>query len=200
VIRSARQELIVVSPYLIPGPTGVQALRSFRERGVRVTLMTNSLASTDEPLAHLGYRRYRVDLLRAGVEIYEWSLTRSGRVFRQLLSGHTVLRLHTKCALIDHRTAYIGSMNFDPRSRSLNTETGLLIQSTELALEIEAAVEAMKREGSYRLQLADDGQTIRWLDGDADAAVATHVDEPDTDFWSRFLLDLMSPFVPEELL
>jgi putative cardiolipin synthase len=197
-IRDAIEEIVIVSPYLIPGPNAEAALRSFRERGVRVTLMTNSLAATDEPLVHVGYRRYRTALLREGVELYEWSPVRSGRVFRRLLRGETVLRLHAKCALIDAHHVYLGSMNFDPRSRNLNTELGVLIHSPELAAEVAGFVHDMKRAGSYRVVLAADGETLRWRPGDGGDDVEAF--EPDTDFWSRLLLDLLSPFVPEELL
>jgi cardiolipin synthase C len=195
-IREAREELVVVSPYLVPGSAGIQALRAFRERGVRVTLMTNSLSATDEPLVHVGYRRYRADIVRAGVELYEWSPVKSGRVLRRLLGGKTVLRLHVKCALIDSRFVYLGSMNFDPRSRDYNTESGLIIYSPGLAVEIGQLVERMMREGSHRVRLASDG-SLRWTYGNSDADEGY---EPDTDFWSRFLLDLLSPIVPEQML
>lgn len=197
-MRRASEELAIVSPYLIPGPSGVEGMRALRQRGVRVSLLTNSLAATDEPLVHVGYRRYRAALLREGVELHEWSPARGGRVLRQLVGGGTVLRLHAKCAVIDRRQVYLGSMNFDPRSRDLNTEFGMLIDSPALAVEIHALIDRMKREGSYRLELAQDGQTLRWRAGDS------HDDsgefEPGTDFWSRFLLDLLAPFVPEEML
>jgi putative cardiolipin synthase len=195
-IREAREELVIVSPYLVPGSTGIQALRAFRERGVRITLVTNSLSATDEPLVHVGYRRYRADIVREGVELYEWSPVKSGRVLRRLLGGQTVLRLHVKCALIDRRFVYLGSMNFDPRSRDYNTESGLVIYSPELAVEIHQLVERMTREGSHRVRLASDG-SLRWTYGDSDADEGY---EPDTDFWSRLLLDLLSPFVPEQML
>jgi putative cardiolipin synthase len=195
-IREAREELVVVSPYLVPGSNGIQALKAFRERGVRITLMTNSLSATDEPLVHVGYRRYRADIVREGVELYEWSPVKSGRVLRRLLGGKTVLRLHVKCALIDRRFVYLGSMNFDPRSRDFNTESGLMIYSPELAVEIRQLVERMTREGSHRVRLASDG-SLRWTYGDSDADEGY---EPDTDFWSRFLLDLLSPFIPQQML
>jgi putative cardiolipin synthase len=195
-IREAREELVVVSPYLVPGSAGIRALKGFRDRGVRVTLMTNSLSATDEPLVHVGYRRYRADIVRQGVELYEWSPVKSGRVLRRLLGGKTVLRLHVKCALIDRRFVYLGSMNFDPRSRDYNTESGLMIYSPELAVEIHQLVERMTREGSHRVRLASDG-SLRWTYGDSNADEGY---EPDTDFWSRLLLDLLSPFVPEQML
>ena len=199
-VRQARDEMVIVSPYLIPGPTGLASLREFRQRGVRVTLLTNSLAATDEPLVHIGYRRYRGDIVREGVELYEWSPARSGRVFRQLLGGRTVLRLHAKCALIDRRFVYLGSMNFDPRSRDFNTEFGLVIHSEDLAAEIHALIDRVRREGAHRVMLAADGRTLRWVPGDSVDPEVDEGFEPGTDFWSRLLLDLLSPFVPEELL
>jgi cardiolipin synthase C len=194
----AQQELMVVSPYLIPGDTGARAIADFRRRGVRVMLLTNSLAATDEPTVHLGYRKYRVAILREGAELYEWSPARGGRVLRELVAGGTVLRLHAKAAVVDRRLVYLGSMNFDPRSRDLNTEFGLLIRSPELAEELRALIERLAREGAYRLHLDADGRTLRWSTGDGDAVI--RVDEPDTDFGSRLLLDLLEPLVPEEML
>jgi len=197
-IRQARQEVTVVSPYLIPGPAGVAGIATLRQRGVAVTLLTNSMAATDEPMVHLGYRKYRAAMLREGVALYEWSPARGGRVLRELLVGGTVLRLHTKAALIDRELVFLGSMNFDPRSRDLNTEFGLLIRSPELAEELHALLQRLLREGAYRLHLGDDGRTLHWTASDS----GRHIEavEPDTDFGSRLLLDLLEPFVPEEML
>jgi putative cardiolipin synthase len=196
--RAARHELVVVSPYLIPGPQGVAALGEFVRRGVRVALLTNSLAATDERLVHVGYRQYRADVLRAGVELYEWSPLHGDRVLRELAIGGTVLRLHAKCALIDRRLLYVGSMNFDPRSRDLNTEFGLLIDSPALGRQVGALIEQAMQRASWRVQLADDGRSLRWMLANGDGT--PHEVEPDTDLGSRLLLDLLAPFVPEEML
>jgi putative cardiolipin synthase len=197
-MRQAQHELTIVSPYLIPGPAGVAGLKTLRQRGVQVTMLTNSLAATDEPMVHLGYRKYRAALLREGIALYEWSPARGGRVLRELFAGGTVLRLHAKAALIDRRLVYLGSMNFDPRSRDLNTEFGLLIRSPALAEEVQALLQRLLREGAYRLHLDDDGRTLHWTAGDSDLHIETF--EPDTDFGSRLLLDLLEPLVPEEML
>jgi len=197
-IQQASRELVIVSPYLIPGSVGVAGLAALRERGVKVTLLTNSLAATDEPMVHLGYRKYRAALLREGVALYEWSPARGDRVWRELLVGGTVLRLHAKAALIDREQIFLGSMNFDPRSRDLNTEFGLLIHSRELAEELHAMLLRLMSEGAYRLQLDEDGRTLRWSAGDSGQRIEAF--EPDTNFGSRLLLDLLEPFVPEELL
>lgn len=197
-IRQARHEVLIVSPCLIPGSSGLAGVRELRQRGVRITLLTNSLAATDEAAVHLGYRKYRAPLLREGVELYEWSPARGGRVLREWLAGGTVLRLHAKAALVDRSLVYLGSMNFDPRSRHVNTEFGLLVRSPGLAEEVHALIDRLKREGAYRLHLDDDGSTLHWTAGDSDLHVEAF--EPDTDFGSRLLLDLLAPLVPEELL
>jgi len=197
-IRQAQRELVIVSPYLIPGPAGVAGLGTLRRRGVQVTMLTNSLAATDEPMVHLGYRKYRAALLREGVVLYEWSPARGGRVLRELLVGGTVLRLHAKAALIDRELVFLGSMNFDPRSRDLNTEIGLLVRSPELAEQVHTLLQRLMREGAYRLHLDADGRTLHWAFGDSDLHVEEF--EPDTDLGSRLLLDLLEPFVPEEML
>jgi putative cardiolipin synthase len=197
-IRQAQRELWIVSPYLIPGSVGVAGLGELHRRGVSVTLLTNSLAATDEPMVHLGYRKYRAAILAEGVALYEWSPARGGRVLRELVAGGAVLRLHTKAAIIDRELLYLGSMNFDPRSRDLNTELGLLIRSPELAEEALAMLHQLVREGAYRLHLDDDGRTLHWTVGDSGVHIEAF--EPDTDLGSRLLLDLLEPFVPEEML
>jgi putative cardiolipin synthase len=197
-VRRAQYEVWVVTPYLIPGRTGVAALRDFNQRGVRVVLLTNSLAATDEPAVHLGYRKYRGEVLAAGAELYEWSPAHGDRVLREMLVGGTVFRLHAKAAIVDREIVFLGSMNFDPRSRDLNTEFGLLIHSPELAEEIRSFTERMAREGSYRLRLDADGKTLRWFFAGDDQPLPQA--EPGTDLGSRLLLDLLEPWVPEEML
>src|SRR5204863_6067167 len=71
VIEEARNEIIVVSPYFIPTRVAVEFVKGLTSRGVRVRILTNSLASTDVAIAHAAYARYRSDLLAAGCEIYE---------------------------------------------------------------------------------------------------------------------------------
>ena len=72
-MAKARQEVVASSPYFVPGPKGMAFLKSLRDRGVKVTVLTNSLSSTDEPAVHVGYSRYREDMLKMGVDLYELS-------------------------------------------------------------------------------------------------------------------------------
>ena len=135
-IRDAKTEVILTSPYLIPGRKGMELFREVRERGVGVSILTNSLASTDEPLVHTGYRRYREELLRLGVELYELSPIKAARgPARRKLFRVSVGGLHTKALVFDRAELFIGSMNFDPRSDHYNSEMGLIVHSPELARE-----------------------------------------------------------------
>ena len=196
-IRSARQSVVVISPYLIPGQSGLEAIREVRARDVPFTLITNSLAATDESVVHTGYRRYRPELLRMGVDLYELSPARVSRSLRMGIFGPTIGRLHAKSAVIDEKVLFIGSMNFDPRSESLNTELGLFIQSPELAQQVLKLMDTIKRQGAYRLRLSGDDQRIEWTGATNEAPLT---EEPDTTIWQRFLLELIAPLVPESML
>ena len=198
-IRSARQEVVITSPYLIPGDRGVQLFAEQRARGVRFKVLTNSLAATDEPLVHVGYRKYRLPMLRAGIDLYELSPVRVKKASRLGLFQTSQGRLHAKTAVIDRRRVFIGSMNFDPRSDKTNTEMGLFIDSPQLAREVLRLMDLDKLQASYRVVLAPETGALRWLAADDEGEVAFD-SEPDVSFATRFWLELLAPFAPEELL
>ncbi len=198
-IRKAQQEVVISSPYLVPGEVGMELFRGLRKRGVRVTALTNSLGSTDEPLVHLGYTAYRDSMLALGVDIYEISGSRVKRNRRENLFGASLGRLHAKLAVIDKRWLFVGSMNVDPRSATLNTELGSVIDSPELAREMLRIIDIDRLQSAYRLRLSDDGQRCEWLGYEDDREVVL-TEEPDSTFWLRMKLRLLRPFVPESLL
>jgi len=195
-MRAAEREVLIVSPYLVPGRSGMEMIRSGRERQVRFRVLTNSLAATDEPLVHIGYRRYRTDMLRLGVELYELSPASANKA-RRIHMFNSRGRLHSKTAVIDRRIVFMGSMNFDPRSDLHNTEMCIEIASAELASQVEDLIGAQMARGSYRVRLARDGTGLEWIAPEAETSVAQ---EPETSFWDRFVLEMLAPFAPEELL
>ena len=154
---AVQSELLMVTPYLIPGDTGMQMFKDLRKRGVRVRVLTNSLESTPEVVAHSGYMHYRLPLVEDGVELYEvrallGNARGSGQSLAASRSGNYAL--HAKLFVFDRQKVYIGSMNFDERSRSLNTEIGLIIDSRELAQQTAARFESIVGpENSYGLAL-----------------------------------------------
>ena len=195
----ARSELVVTSPYLIPGERGLASFANLRRNDVKVTVITNSLAATDEPLAHNGYARYRAQMLEEGVDLYELSPTRTRETKRLGLFGSSLGRLHAKTAVIDRKTVFIGSMNLDPRSANENTELGMFIDSAPLAKEMLRIINISKLEGAYRVRFRPGGPGLQWLTIEGDQEVILN-DEPEVSGWSRFRNMLMGWFVPEQLL
>lgn len=199
-IRGAEHEILQTTPYLIPGRGGMESMRIVRQKGVSYTIVTNSLAATDESLVHIGYRRYRPEMLRLGVALYELSPKRVEETKRFGIYGSASGRLHGKSAVIDRNIVFIGSMNFDPRSMLHNTEVGIFIFSPQIAQQLTSLIGFMRLDGAYQLQLGPRGG-IEWVSpasGDG-ADTILHV-EPETDFWSRWKLELFAPLVPESLL
>jgi len=192
-MRAANQSVTVLSPYFVPGPLGMEAMQGLSQRGVKLTLITNSLASTDEPLAHGAYVESRLPMLRLGVTIYEISPELTHKSQRLGRFGESYGRLHAKVAIIDHRKLFIGSMNLDERSERLNTELGLFIDSPELVSQFEARSALL--DGAYRLELGPDGDSIRWVEGSGADQVVLDT-EPETDWWLRFKVKILSGIVP----
>jgi len=182
-----RRSLDIVSPYFVPGAEGTAGLVELARSGVRVRVLTNSLASSDERVVHAGYMKRRQDLLRAGVELYEMkpgaadaSLRVRGRIGPAKVAG-----LHAKTYAVDGERVFVGSFNFDQRSAHLNTEMGLVIDSPTFAGEL-AAVLDNALEYAYSVRLAPDGQGLRWTERDGSGRLVVHDVDPETTAWQRF--------------
>ena len=198
-VRKSRTEVVLSSPYFIPGEMGVTELGDLVKHNVKVTVLTNSLGSNDEPVVHTGYARYRLALVEAGVDLYELSPSRIHLAKRLMFPGMSIGRLHAKTAVIDRSLVFIGSMNLDPRSASKNTELGIIAESPELAKEVLRVIHISKLQSAYRVRLAADGHSLEWLTMDDDREVVL-VAEPDTTFLQRLQNMLLAPFVPEQQL
>lgn len=196
-IHRAQKSVTAISPYLIPGPDGLEWIHLLRERGVHFSLLTNSLAATDEPLVYAAYRRYRAPMLKEGVRIYELGATRVRTTLRLGHFGQALGRLHEKAAVVDGRWLFLGSMNMDPRSAELNTELGLIIDSPELSAQVQKLVDNIQQHGAYELRLTPDRQQVQWWSPDLDQPLDT---DPDTDWWLRLRLNLLAPWVPDSIL
>jgi len=198
-VSTSQRTVVISSPYFVPGTLGVQAFRELTKRNVKVAILTNSLAANDVPLVHTGYARYRVDLLRSGVELYELSPTRMIRNEELLVPIMSIGRLHAKAAVMDESIVFIGSVNLDPRSDSTNTELGLLAECPALAMQVIEVIGASQRGSAYRLRFAKDGQTLEWL-ATTEAGEVVFTQEPEVTPLMRLQNTLFAPFVPEQLL
>ncbi|MDH3787804.1 MAG: phospholipase D family protein [Xanthomonadales bacterium] len=180
-------EFLAESAYLIPSKQGLENIRAMSDRGVRVRLLTNSLMSNNHLTAHSGYMKYRKAILEAGAELHELRADaalrdhfRANRKNSEVPAG-----IHTKSFVIDGQQALIGSFNFDPRSRDLNSEIGLVVSNREFAHQV---VEQMNRdfhpENSYRLFLNENGK-LRWEITNPDGSATIFKHDPGASIWKR---------------
>lgn len=197
--RAVQSELQMVTPYFVPANPELQILKDLRQRQVRVRILTNSLESTPDPIAQGAYQRFRKPLLEGGVELYEVrSLLGSVRGSGQtaVISHHGNYALHAKLYIFDRQKIFMGSMNFDQRSKHLNTEVGLIIDSAELAQQTAARFDAMVRpENSYTLALRPrDGAgppRLVWRT-EEDGKSIEYLREPARSLWQRLKVELLS--------
>jgi putative cardiolipin synthase len=153
-VNKAHKEVLLVSPYFVPGDSGTHFLTALAQRGITVRVLTNSLASTDEPAVHSGYAHYRRALLKGGVQLYE--LEPAIGAPQPATAGGTSsgVSLHAKAMVVDGAHVFIGSMNMDQRSKLLNTEMGVIIDSPALAQAVEKFFDtAIEPENAYHVVL-----------------------------------------------
>ena len=201
VVEGLDRDLLIFSPYFVPGKEGVGALTALAERGVRVRVVTNSLASTDVGIVHSGYAPYRIPLLRGGVELYELKPDADAPAARKLLnlSGSSGASLHSKTSVLDREVLFVGSPNLDPRSGKLNTELGILFMSEPLASAVAEWFDVHASEVAYRLSLDDShcpsedlcAERILWTTIEGNEEVVYH-QEPKTGAVTRFIVALFS--------
>ncbi|AVP57318.1 phospholipase [Pulveribacter suum] len=213
-----QRELLIISPYFVPGDDMKAAFAAARARGVRVRILTNSLASNDAPIAHVGYARHRRELLEMGVELYELRSEQAG--LRSAFGdsggsasptgsqggsdggpGASRSMLHSKVIVMDRRLVVIGSMNLDLRSQLQNTEIALLVRSSALAQQAARQIDLVMHRGAWHVQQQDQesGGALVWRAPEGSGLEDAHAD-PDSSFALRLMLRLLGPLAPDRLL
>lgn len=202
-MAEARSDLLIVSPYFVPGKRMMGQLAAIRQKGVRIRVLTNSLASNDAPAAHVGYARYRKALLELGIELYEMRAEQEGTLssFNSLGSSGSAAgsraSLHSKVVVLDDQLLVVGSMNLDLRSQLQNSEVALVIRSRKLSAETKRLIEPAMARGAYKVELKDGLLVWRAPQGSPLKDSST---EPDASFGLKLMLLLVGPFAPEEML
>ena len=190
--REVAKEMLIAVAYFVPGPRGTKLLTDLAARGVRVRVLTNSLASTDVVAVHSGYARYREPLLAGGIELHEYlpESVRPTPASHRMRIGTSASTLHAKVAIYDRRHLWIGSANLDARSARINTETGVMIDSPELAARVAASLDRdFSLAQSWNLELGYDQSASRYqLTWRAERAGRPIVftREPDAPLWRHF--------------
>jgi putative cardiolipin synthase len=190
-IASLRKELLIEVAYFIATEQGVEMFGGLVDRGVRVRILTNSLATNDLVPGHAGYSRYREDLLRRGVDLHEF---RPGAVAPRSswspLAATSKASLHSKAMVLDADKVFIGSFNLNPRSVELNTEIGIIIESPEFAQQVRDFMETgVRPDSAWQLHLATaDGHSsdLVWRAQDDAGQPLVHDTDPDVSGWKRF--------------
>ena len=205
-MAQANTDLLIVSPYFVPGQRMMSQFAELRRRGVRVRVLTNSLASNDAVAAHAGYARYREALLGMGIEMYEMRSEQASSLgsmgsgvggSRGSSTGSSRASLHAKVVVMDERILVVGSMNLDLRSKLQNSEVALVIRSRALSHEAARMIEPALASGAYRVEQVG-GQLVWRAPQGSQLKDATT--EPDASVGLKLLLKLLGPLAPDEML
>ena len=185
----------LVSPYFVPRADGTAALVGLARSGVKVRVLTNSLAASDVAAVHAGYAKWRVELLRGGVQLYEFkpsAAVEATRAGRRGFAGSSSAALHAKTFAIDGEQIFVGSFNFDPRSARLNTEMGLVLASPRLAGNLRQAFDTEIRLAAYEVVLDPEGSGVIWIERTPDGEERRLTTEPGTSWWLRSGVGILS--------
>lgn len=183
-LLAARHELIILTPYFVPRDEGIRQLVQLQERGVQVTIVTNSLAANNHAAVHGDYAPARKPLLEAGVRIYEFRPDADVRGAEIAAEKDSRATLHTKAFFIDRETSFIGSFNFNQRSAHRDSESGVIIESTHMAKRWAAAVEASLSTHAWEVFLDERGR-LRWRGFD-DGRETIYTKDPESTWGQRF--------------
>jgi putative cardiolipin synthase len=194
-IREAKKEFILVSPYFVPGEQVAEALCDMSTQGVRVMILTNSLASNDVAAVHTGYIRHRKQLLRCGVELYELNeqLKTEERKLFTWLPGLSKSSLHAKTMAFDNKAMFVASFNFDQRSMYLNNEIGILFYDPEVASQSSANFRGNVNKVAFKVELVTDDngkESLQWT-GNLGGKKVVLDDEPYASFGQKAAVQIM---------
>lgn len=200
IIGHPSSHIMLITPYFVPTKQGAQELMTLAEKGIEIFILTNSLEATDVAAVHSGYAKYRKDLLKSGIQLYEmkrfYSVSEAHK--KPGVLGSSAGSLHAKTFAIDSERVFVGSFNFDPRSANLNTELGFVIESAKMAQQIEQAFKQTIPLTSYKVELDEDGHLI-WREFDEKGQKEVHYVEPNAGWFKRVQVLLFS-FLPIEPL
>ena len=192
----AQDELLISSPYFIPGENFVINLAAFTKEGISVKILTNSLGSTNHPIVVSAARNYRRPVIAAGGELYEM------RHDAAIASSYDTppvqakaFGLHSKVFTMDRVQVFVGSLNLDPRSIYINTEMGMLVTSESLTTAIaQLILRDMKPENSWRLSV-NEKDDVLWT-----SSAGTVDRDPARSWWQRFQVWFFGLFPLEDQL
>jgi cardiolipin synthase C len=198
-VSEVEHELLIESPYFVLRDRTIRRVHQLTTRGVKVRVLTNSAASNDVIAAHAGYANTREKLLKAGAELYELRPDTNMERRWSVLSGESKASLHSKVIVFDRKSAFIGSFNLDPRSSTLNTEIGVMIDSPEIASHVADIMDEGVSPGSAFHVTLDNDDGLVWTAKNNEEQVQYDKD-PETNMWHRFVFNFIGILPIEDQL
>lgn len=185
----AESEVEIISAYFVPRKRGTEWLAELEARGVEVSVVTNSLASNDVKPVYAHYAKDRRKLLESGVDLYELQPDADREKKRGVNWGQSQSGLHAKAFTIDDRYLFVGSFNWDPRSVNINTEMGILIDSTAFTTNASQELGEVLVAETFAVRLEEDDR-ISWTETDPDGTQRVYYFEPTGSSWDKFMAGL----------
>jgi putative cardiolipin synthase len=197
-IQASSRQVLMFSPYFVPGIGGTMALRRLAREGAQVCVLTNSLSATDVAAVHSGYAHYRLPLLESGVRLFEMKVAPVFEEGPRFRLGSSRGSLHTKAVAIDGERVFVGSFNIDPRSSNLNCEMGVWIRSQPLAAEM-ATLFHNGTDPRRAYSLSIERSRLTWSER-LDGLEVRHTREPNASLWRRLVVRILEKFPIESQL
>lgn len=195
-VNQTEQEVMIESAYFVLNDLALKIFKQTQNRGVRIQVLTNSMASNNLLPNHASYARVRKEIIANNIELYELKpsandCTNFVRNKGRCTKNNNVV-LHAKTAVFDDSTIYIGSMNFNLRSAFLNTESAIFIDSPELNQQLRRQIKKnMNLFSSWKPTIL--GDDLLWVTFDNGKIKQTRI-EPSTTAMERIEVDLLTIF------
>ena len=198
--NATKKSAYVSAAYFVPGRGGMQMMQRGEKSGVHVTIVTNSLASTNAPTVFGKWEKYRKKLIRDGIDVYEFMSSaenRRGKLHDRMRKQSSFSVMHSKTIVFDDKISWIGSFNLDPRSAYYNTENVAIFESSEFAQKLrDMIVEDTKTSWHVTIE---DGRTTWMGFRSGDNAPRIHHHDPDTTIFRR-IFKTISKIIPEKFV
>ena len=200
--RETKHSVYVSAAYFVPGRGGMDLMRDEEKSGVHITIVTNSLSSTNAPTAFGKWENYRDELIDSGADVYEFMTSaeniraRINERRRERKKPHFSV-MHSKTIVFDDKISWIGSFNLDPRSAYYNTENVAIFESPEFARRVR---DMILRDTQTSWHVTRNGDDTVWSGarpGDKTPRKYTH--DPDTTIFRR-IFKKMTKIIPEKFV
>ncbi|MEE1110733.1 MAG: phospholipase D-like domain-containing protein, partial [Alphaproteobacteria bacterium] len=199
--KKTNSAVYMSAAYFVPGQGGLEHLLHEEKSGVHMTIVTNSLASTNAPTVYAKWEKYRKKLIESGADVYEFMVSAEnlrGKEHDRERKQSSFSVLHSKTMVFDDNISWIGSFNLDPRSAYFNTENVAIFESREFADKLRAMIIKDTRT-SWHVTLDEDGDPIWTGRRSGDVSPQIHTYAPDTSFFRRVWKSLCN-LVPEKFV